>query len=109
MRANTHARLMKIFNWAMLIVGVPVLLYLGFASFSGDIVPVLLFMAVLLVLFLLLWFLPVRCSAPGCNGSMHKTSTQISTFKVRLQYRYSICGDVYDADIFQMPPGDPTP
>jgi len=83
MSAKTLAHLMGIFNWATLVVGVALFFFCGVASFSGDIVPVLVFMAVYLVLWLILWFLPVRCAVPGCTGMMRKTAIQLSSFKGR--------------------------
>ena len=113
MTAQTHARLTEIFNWGSLIAGIPLFLICVLAAFSGDPTPVFVFMAALIGLeiglALTLWFLPVRCSVPGCNGRMRKMATQLSNFKGRLQYRCTLCDDIYQVDIFQIPPSDPIP
>jgi hypothetical protein len=112
MDASTHAHVMEILHWVMLIVGVPVGLCLGLGSFSGtaeDIVPLIVYIVICIVIYLILWRLPVRCTAAGCNGSMQKTATEISTFRDRIQYRCTTCDNVYEADIFSPPGGDYSP
>ena len=102
MHAKTHARWMALFNLATLVVGISLFCRFVFASTSGNIAPVLVFIAVCFVLWLVLWGLPVRCTTPGCNGRMHKTMTELPPFEARLRYRCAICNDLYEANIFQM-------
>src|SRR5512134_3630535 len=110
MYAATHARVMEIFNLTGLVVGYPLAFFAFCEAFTSDkIVPIIAFIAVMTVLYLVLWCLPVRCSAPGCVGRMRKKETRLTSFRGRLQYRCAVCGSVYEADIFELPPGDPVP
>lgn len=105
MHARTQAHLFEIFNWVMLLVGIPIFFCLAISS-SGNLLPPFLFAGLCLVLLLALLFSPVRCSVPGCGGSMRQTTTRLSPFKGRMKYQCTVCEDTYEVEIFMLPEVD---
>lgn len=105
MPAATHARLMSILNWALPLVGYPFLCAgsLGWALGEGSILPVLVFGVALALLSRIAWSLPVRCSSPDCHGCMKKTADWAIDWKSKLEYRCTLCKNIYETDVYHPP------
>lgn len=82
-------------NFILLIVSIPILTTIP----NTPIVAVLV--VIVFTIFNLLWLSslsPRRCQWLGCNGLMRRTWVEERSFKWRLQYICTICGDVYDTN-----------
>lgn len=109
MSPRTHASVIKVFNIIVLVIGIPVFLMIGCDDTWDGVVQMFAFIALLVVVYLVLWHMPVRCSTPTCGGSMIGGTAHVSNWKARLTYRCSVCGATYETYIFHLPPSDPLP
>jgi hypothetical protein len=116
MHAKTHARLMKILFWTILVGTIPLsILWCAWIGRNTTVALVLVvgISLILILFYLILLALPVRCEVPGRNGLMEKSITQVSDWapiiKSKLEYRCTVCGLAYEAYVFHLPQGDGIP
>ena len=105
MHAETHARLMSIFHWAIPVAGYPFVCagFLGWIAGGGSLLPALVFSIALALVFNIAWHLPVRCNSPGCTGQMKKTADWAIDWKSKVEYRCTICKGVHETNAFHPP------
>ena len=96
MQASSHAKFTTILFLASFALGIPV------AYFA--VVDYRVMIAIILAFFILytsvLFWLPVRCACPGCNGSMRRSLFRLSFLKSNLNYHCENCGQGCDYQVF---------
>ena len=96
--------MMNIYDYAVLIIGIPLLIVLVIGAISShNILPVFILFGLIVLVGILLWVYPIYCEASGCPGRMEKIKTRETTFESKLQYRCKICNNVYETIIFDWP------
>lgn len=120
MRPETHARVINICGYVVLVIGILLFFSIfilaqsqptGFKlvqSQSTEAKVLLLFIVLILIFIvipLILRNLPVHCNKPGCNGRMKITEKRKSISTVQIRYHCHICGNNYRADTFSLKSG----
>jgi len=106
MHPKTHALMMNIFGYALLLIGFPLLIILLVMTLGKNEYGLFLFLliGVIYLTNFILWKLPIYCEKSGCIGDVGKTKTKITAFGFVLQYQCKSCNSFYEAHIF-----DPAP
>jgi hypothetical protein len=104
MGSTKHAKLTNMYGYAFPITGFLsffLVIILGSPSNLFITLPVM-FGPILLVLlsYVIVRYLPVTCSKPGCHGRMMVTRSRKSTFIVENRYKCQDCGSIYRSDTF---------
>jgi hypothetical protein len=105
MHPKTSARLLSILNWAIAIVGYPLLcvLLLGWLAGERSILPLLVFSIAWALFPKAALSIPVRCNLPGCLGQMKMTGDWAIDWKSRIKYQCTICQSIYETDVYHPP------
>lgn len=94
MRADVHAVAFEVLLWIM--QAAAFVAFVAMCAIVHNWLPALIVTAVFGVSWAIIWFLPVRCSTPGCSGVMKKDYEQVSCFKDRLHYQCPDCKHTYE-------------
>lgn len=105
MHPKTHARLTSALNWAIAIVGYPLICILSLGWMAGErsILPLLVFSIAWALLPTMALSLPIGCNSPGCHGRMKMNGVWKINWKSKLEYRCTICKGIYETDIYHPP------
>lgn len=95
MTARTKTMLTQWFSLLSMTI-LPIL----FCSMADSIKVALIFMGAYMLVYLVLHFLPVKCSTGLCTGRMHQKVKRISFWTERVQYECDTCGDIFEKEIF---------
>ena len=93
----THAALAQVFNVTVVIMSL--LLFCG-AGTRNSARPFIILAGVSVLLYIIIWNLPVHCRTPGCTGRMRLERSQEEFLTEQITYRCSECEDTYCATIF---------
>jgi hypothetical protein len=108
MQPKTHAKIINSCNVIGPIICIPIYSVLIIkATIEYRALPIFLFFVFIILFIYILWFIPIRCTAPNCNSRMEWTKIYISTFSVKLNYQCKVCGYFYEKTSFVLFPGEP--
>ncbi len=96
MKASVHAKFSTLLFWASFALGIPV----AYFAVVDDRVMIAIILAYVIFYAAVLFWLPVRCACPGCNGSMHRSLFRLSFLKSNLKYHCENCGQGCDHPVF---------
>jgi hypothetical protein len=108
MHPKTHAKLMNMYYYFGLLVGIPTFfIVIIIAILWKHLIPLLAFFIITAILNIFFWSLPVRCEKPCCNHRMEMTKSYVATFRIRLHYECTVCNSFYETTSFELIPGEP--
>ena len=102
MDPETHAKIMNIFGYGILLL-IPFSLLVFLSRFGF--VFLLIIYPLGLIAYLIFRYQKVHCTKPGCKGKVMVEKTRHSYSKVVYTYVCPDCGSSYEADAFELKSG----